>query len=64
MNEALRMTAHVYKEAQYDKAILAVGSCENHGNHLPLGTDTLVSYELSKKVAEKVKGLLVLRRLQ
>jgi len=60
MNEALKMTSHAYREGKYDKAILAVGSCENHGSHLPLGTDTLVSYELSKKVAEKVPGLLVL----
>jgi creatinine amidohydrolase len=60
MNEALKITGHAYRVGQYDKAILSVGSCENHGSHLPLGTDTLVAYELSKKVAEKVKGLLVL----
>lgn len=60
MNQALKMTGHAYHEGNYDKAILSVGSCENHGSHLPLGTDTLVSYELSKKVAENVKGLLVL----
>lgn len=60
MNEALKITGHAYRVGKYDKAILSVGSCENHGSHLPLGTDTLVAYELSKKVAEKVKGLLVL----
>ncbi|MEA1959708.1 MAG: creatininase family protein [Bacillota bacterium] len=60
MNEALKITGHAYTEGKYDKAILSVGSCENHGQHLPLGTDTLVSYELSKKIADKVKGLLVL----
>lgn len=60
MNEALNMTANAYKNGYYDKVILAVGSCENHGLHLPLGTDTLVSYKLSVKISEKVEGLLVL----
>jgi creatinine amidohydrolase len=58
--EAMYMTAGKYKKSNYDKAILAVGSCECHGDHLPLGTDTLVSYRLAVKVAEKVDGLLVL----
>jgi len=60
MHEALKITGHKYLEGKYDKAILAVGSCENHGRHLPLGNDTLVSYLISKKVAEQVEGLLVL----
>lgn len=60
MYEALKMTGHQYAVGKFDKAILAVGSCENHGQHLPLGTDTLVSYMLAKKVAERVEGLLVL----
>jgi creatinine amidohydrolase len=60
MHEALKLTARQYKDGGYDKAILALGSCEAHGQHLPLGTDTLVSYMLSCKVAEQVKGTLVL----
>jgi creatinine amidohydrolase len=54
------MTGHEYATSKFDKAILAVGSCENHGQHLPHGTDTLVSYRLSLAIAEKVEGLLVL----
>ncbi|MDP2857275.1 MAG: creatininase family protein [Bacillota bacterium] len=54
------MTGHDYNNGGYDKAILAVGSFESHGAHLPLGTDTLISYRLAKKVAERVKGLFVL----
>ncbi len=57
---AEEMTGARWKERKYDKAILAVGSLENHGDHLPFGTDTLVSYMLSKEVAERVEGLLVL----
>lgn len=60
MVEALKITGHAYTEGNYNKVILAVGSCENHGQHLPLGTDTLVSYGLSKKIARQVAGTLVL----
>jgi len=54
------MTGHDYSSGGYDKAILAVGAFESHGAHLPLGTDTLISYRLAKKVAERVKRLLLL----
>jgi creatinine amidohydrolase len=56
----MKMTGHDYDTGGYDKAILAVGSFESHGLHLPLGTDTLISYRLAKKVTERVKGLLLL----
>jgi len=59
-NELMKLTAHKVKEGNFDKAILAIGSCEAHGQHLAEGTDTLVSYMLSKKIADRVKGLLVL----
>ena len=57
------MTGNTYSKAKFDKAILAVGSTENHGGHLPFGTDTLVSYEIAKEVASRIKGLLVLPAL-
>ena len=60
MFEAMKMTGHDYKSGGFDKAILAVGSLESHGGHLPLGTDTLISYRLARKVAQRVKGLLLL----
>lgn len=56
-----KMTGNQYINGKnFDKAILAVGSCEKHGFHLPYGTDTFVSAMLSEKVAEEVEGLLVL----
>ncbi|MBI5606460.1 MAG: creatininase family protein [Deltaproteobacteria bacterium] len=56
-----KMTGNQYLHGEkHDKAIIAVGSCENHGFHLPFGTDTYVSTILAEKVAEQVKGLLVL----
>lgn len=61
MSVLLKMTGNQYINGKkFDKAILAVGSCENHGYHLPFGTDTLVSSMLAEKVAGQVEGLLVL----
>ena len=34
MNELYKMTAHQVKEGNFNKAILAVGSCEAHGQHI------------------------------
>ena len=59
-HEVMKMTSTRFKEGKYDKAILALGSCECHGPHLAQGTDTLVSHMLSCKVAEQIPGLLVL----
>ena len=59
-HEAMKMTANQYKKGKYDKAILALGSCECHGPHLSQGTDTFISYKLSCKIADQVEGLLVL----
>ena len=59
-HEVIKMTSRRYKAGKYDKAILALGSCECHGPHLAQGTDTLVSYMLSVRAAEELEGLLVL----
>lgn len=59
-NIITHMTGQQYQEGQFDKAILTVGSCENHGYHLPHGTDTLVAYRLAQRVADRVEGMLVL----
>ncbi|MGI6775397.1 creatininase family protein [Acetomicrobium sp.] len=56
----VNLTYADFKEGKFDKAILAVGSAENHGFHLPFGTDTLVSLAIAEEVAKKVEGLLVL----
>ncbi len=59
-HELLKLTANQVLNGNYDKVILAVGSCEAHGMHLAEGTDTIVSYKLSCMVADRVEGLLVL----
>ncbi len=59
-NEAWNLTGYDYTKGNFDKAIVSVGSCEAHGMHMPMGTDTHVAYMLSCEVAKKVDGLLVL----
>ncbi|MCX5773124.1 MAG: creatininase family protein [Fusobacteria bacterium] len=59
-NELHYLTGNKYKNKKFDKVIFAIGSCENHGEHLPFGTDTFVSHILAQKVAMQVDGLLVL----
>lgn len=34
--------------------VLPVGSTEQHGPHLPLGVDTIISFEIAKRLAEKI----------
>lgn len=41
-------------------AIMVLGACENHGDHMPFGSDFIMPYELAKRVAAKVPRLLVL----
>lgn len=59
-NELLKLTSHQVQERKFNKAILAVGSCEAHGPHLAEGTDTFVSYMISCKIADEFEDMLVL----
>jgi creatinine amidohydrolase len=38
--------------AREDRLILAVGSCEQHGRHLTFVTDTMIPWELARRLAE------------
>ena len=38
--------------------LFAIGSYEYHGEHLPLGTDTLISDGLCRRIAEKVDAVV------
>lgn len=48
--------------AATDTVLLPVGAVENHGPHLPLGTDVLLGDEMARRTAEKLSesGLRVL----
>jgi creatinine amidohydrolase len=45
--------------AKKDIALLPVGSTEQHGPHLPLGTDFLLAEALAEKIASKTDTLLL-----
>jgi len=46
--------------AGFDKAILPIGSCESHGDHLPFGIDAFIAYDLALAVAARVLRTVVL----
>lgn len=58
--ELYKMTSNQVLKASFDKAIISIGSCEAHGNHLPEGTDTLVAYKISCQIAQHYDDILVL----
>ena len=37
-----------------DTVLIPVGSMEQHGTHLPLGTDTFIATEIARKVSKKI----------
>lgn len=44
----------------YDTAIVPIGSCESHGDHLPFGMDALTAHVLALRVGAKVPHSMVL----
>lgn len=46
--------------SEIDKAIVVFGATENHGPHLPYGTDFMAPYELALRILQKVKGAIVI----
>lgn len=46
-------------EKGFDTVIIPIGSIEQHGPHLPLGTDTFIGEVLAVKIAEKLGKTLV-----
>ncbi len=62
-NNLLKLTAYDFKQANFTKAVLPLGSTEFHGEHLPYGSDTFVASHLANALAAKVDGLLVLPTL-
>ncbi len=47
-------------EGAYDTAIVPIGSCESHGDHLPFGMDALTAHALALRVGAKVPHSMVL----
>jgi len=42
-----------------DVAVIPIGSLEQHGPHLPIGTDSITAVEICKNVAQKAEVLVV-----
>lgn len=47
-----------YLDRGGDLAIVSVGSTENHGPHAPLGTDSIVTEELCRRLADRLDALV------
>lgn len=47
-------TSKELEGSKTDTAVLPIGSVEQHGPHLPLGTDWIVANEIAERVAEKL----------
>ncbi|MBM4047927.1 MAG: creatininase family protein [Planctomycetes bacterium] len=47
------------RDSGVDTAIVAFGSIEQHGHHLPLGTDWLIAQARAKALAEKLNAFLL-----
>lgn len=43
----------------YNTVLMAIGSTEQHGPHLPLGTDSLLGDKLSEEIARRLGKMLV-----
>ena len=41
-------------------AIIVVGACENHGDHMPFGADFIFPKELLRRIAVKLKNVIIL----
>lgn len=61
VNQVIYMNRNEVKKALEDfpVAVLPLGSTEQHGPHLPLGTDTFLAEELSRRICENTKALLL-----
>jgi creatinine amidohydrolase len=47
------------KDSQFESAILPLGSIEQHGDHLPFSTDTLIAEHISNIVSIKSEAFLL-----
>jgi creatinine amidohydrolase len=54
------MNTKSFGAAKFKAAIIPIGACESHGDHMPFGTDGLTAHALAVKVAEQLKSTFVL----
>ncbi|WP_426955855.1 creatininase family protein [Muricoccus radiodurans] len=49
-----------FGEGGFTTAIVPIGACESHGDHMPFGTDALTAHALAICTAEKLSSTVVL----
>lgn len=49
----------LFAQQKFDSVIMTFGSCESHGDHLPLGTDTFVPEKVAELAAQNLDKTLV-----
>lgn len=52
-------TKKLFESTECTTAVLPVGAVEQHGNHLPVGTDTILANEIAKRLAEGLQAWLL-----
>jgi creatinine amidohydrolase len=48
-----------FRNTECDTAILTIGALEQHGSHLPYGTDTLIAWALAERLAKTLDAYLL-----
>ena len=61
-NALAEMNARSVKEAVSERSVAVVifGACENHGDHMPYGSDFIMPLELATRLAQKRKEIIIL----
>jgi creatinine amidohydrolase len=49
-----------FEQSGYDTAIIPIGACESHGDHMPFGTDGLTAHALAVRIAQNCERTFVL----
>lgn len=52
-------TKEEIEKSNVDTAVLPIGSTEQHGPHLPIGTDYMIAEKVAAAVSERIGGLLL-----
>ena len=63
MNKIVRLeelNTKSFITANFDTAIIPIGACESHGDHMPFGTDGTTAHALAVKTAERLNTTFVL----